>query len=302
METTFVPAYRKLGIENLRRRAGEAYRHLKSCDLCGRACAINRLAGETGVCRAGWQVLISGSSPHFGEETPLVGQRGSGTIFMTYCNLKCIFCQNYDISWTGAGDVVTIRKLATIMLNLQKRGCHNINFVSPTHYVPQILAALYLAARDGLQLPVVYNTGGYDSLQTLALLDGIVDIYMPDIKYMDGTVAKQLSGVEDYPEVARAGLREMQRQVGDLVTDQRGIATRGLLVRHLVLPGGLAGTAELVDFLAAEISPNCFVNIMGQYHPAYRARRFPPLDRQPTGEELRTAVQLARDRGLRVYT
>jgi putative pyruvate formate lyase activating enzyme len=302
METTFVPAYRELGIENLRRRAGEAYRHLKSCDLCGRACAINRLAGETGICRAGWQVLISGSGPHFGEEAPLVGQRGSGTIFMTYCNLKCIFCQNYDISWTGAGDVVTIRKLATIMLNLQKRGCHNVNFVSPTHYVPQILAALYLAARNGLQLPVVYNTGGYDSLQTLALLDGIVDIYMPDIKYMDGTVAKQLSGVEDYPEVVRAGLREMQRQVGDLVTNQRGIATRGLLVRHLVLPGGLAGTTELVDFLAAEISPNCFVNVMGQYHPAYRARRFPPLDQQPTGEELSTAIRLARNRGLRVYT
>jgi putative pyruvate formate lyase activating enzyme len=298
----FVPAYRKLGLEALRRRAGEAYRQLKRCELCGRRCAVNRLLDETGVCRAGRRVLISGYGPHFGEEAPLVGEHGSGTIFLTYCNLKCVFCQNYDISWEGGGDVVTGRELADIMLALQKRGCHNINFVSPTHYVPQILAALYLAARRGLGVPLVYNTGGYDSQETLKLLDGIVDIYMPDVKYMDPEVARRLSGVEDYPAVVRAALREMQRQVGDLVTDRRGIATRGLLVRHLVLPGGLAGTAALVDFLAAEISPNCFLNIMGQYYPAYRARRFPPLDRRSTKEELRAAIQLARDRGLRVYT
>ena len=301
MGEAFVPAYRRLGLEALRRRAGAAYRQLKRCGLCGRMCAVNRLRGETGVCRAGRQVLISGYGPHFGEEAPLVGTHGSGTIFFTYCNLKCVFCQNYDISWEGAGDVVTVRELAGIMLGLQKRGCHNVNFVSPTHYVPQILAAVYLAARRGLNVPLVYNTGGYDALETLRLLDGIVDIYMPDVKYMDPAVAERLSGVKDYPETARRALREMQRQVGDLVTDRRGIATRGLLVRHLVLPGGLAGTAALVDFLATEISPDCFLNVMGQYRPAYRARRFPPLDRRPTREEVQAAVRLARDRGLRVY-
>jgi putative pyruvate formate lyase activating enzyme len=298
----FVPAYRKLGLEALRRRAGEAYRQLKHCRLCGRRCGVNRILGETGVCRAGKEVLISGYGPHFGEEAPLVGQHGSGTIFFTYCNLKCVFCQNYDISWEGAGNAVTVRDLARIMLVLQKRGCHNVNFVSPTHYVPQILAAVYLAARDGLNLPLVYNTGGYDALETLKLLDGIIDIYMPDVKYMDAAVAERLSGIADYPAVAKAALTEMQRQVGDLVTDRRGIARRGLLVRHLVLPGGLAGTAELVDFLATEISPDCFLNVMGQYYPAYRARRYPPLDRRPTREELHAAIQLARERGLRVYT
>ncbi|MBE0466397.1 MAG: radical SAM protein [Candidatus Desulforudis sp.] len=302
MGTGFVPAYRHLGLEDLRRRAGAAYRQLKACGLCGRMCKVNRMLDETGICRATRQVLISGYGPHFGEEAPLVGDHGSGTIFMTYCNLKCIFCQNYDISWEGTGDVVTVPRLAKIMLELQRRGCHNVNFVSPTHYVPQILAAVYLAARDGLKVPLVYNTGGYDSLETLGLLDGVVDIYMPDVKYMDAEVAKRLSGVADYPVVVKAGLREMQRQVGDLVTDRQGIATRGLLVRHLVLPGGLAGTEKLVEFLAEEVSPDCFINVMGQYYPAFRARRFPPLDRRPTREELRAAVQLARDRGLRVYT
>lgn len=231
-----------------------------------------------------------------------MGRHGSGTVFLTHCNLKCVFCQNYDISWEAHGEPITVRKLASILLSLQNRGCHNVNFVSPTHYVPQIIAALYLAARDGLRLPVVYNTGGYDSLKTLVLLDGIVDIYMPDVKYMDSDTAKRLSGVEDYPRVAKAAVREMQRQVGDLVTDRDGIATRGLLVRHLVLPGGLAGTAELVDFLAREISPDCFINIMAQYRPAYRAQQFPPLDRRPTRDEILEAIHLARGRGLRVYT
>ncbi len=302
MDQGFTPAYVKLGLENLRRRAGQAYRELKGCRLCARECAVNRVLNETGICRARRLVIISSYGPHFGEEAPLVGRHGSGTVFLTHCNLKCVFCQNYDISWEAAGEPVNIRKLASILLGLQKRACHNVNFVSPTHYVPQIIAALYLAARDGLRLPVVYNTGGYDSLETLTLLDGIVDIYMPDVKYMDSDTAKRLSGVEDYPHVAKAAVREMQRQVGDLVTDRDGIAIRGLLVRHLVLPGGLAGTAELVDFLAREISPDCFINIMAQYRPAYRARQFPPLDRRPTRDEVLEAIRLARDRGLRVYT
>jgi putative pyruvate formate lyase activating enzyme len=301
-ERGFVPAYLKLGLENLRHRAGRAYRELKSCRLCARECAVNRVLNETGTCRAGRLVMISSYGPHFGEEAPLVGRYGSGTVFMTHCNLKCVFCQNYGISWQAEGEPVTVRKLAGILLGLQKRGCHNVNFVSPTHYVPQIIAALYFAAREGLRVPVVYNTGGYDSLRTLALLDGIVDIYMPDVKYMDRDTARRLSGAEDYPSVAKAAVREMQRQVGDLVTDRDGIATRGLLVRHLVLPGGLAGTAELIDFLAAKVSPDCFINIMAQYRPAYRARHFPPLDRRPSREEVLEAIRMARDRGLRVYT
>jgi len=302
MRQDYLPSYHRLGWEALRRRAGKAYQQLQSCALCGRHCTVNRLSGEKGVCRADRQVYLSGYGPHFGEEAPLVGTRGSGTIFFTYCNLQCVFCQNYDISWEGKGEAVSVPQLAEVMLKLQKRGCHNINLVSPTHYVPQIIAALYLAARRGLKLPLVYNTGGYETLETLRLLDGIVDIYMPDVKYMDVAVAERLSGVPNYPEVVQAALREMHRQVGDLTTDPHGIAVRGLLVRHLVLPGGLAGTAELVDFLAREISPHCFINIMGQYYPAYQAHRYPPLDRRPTRQEIRTAIQLARDRGLRVYT
>lgn len=301
-ERGFVPAYLKLGLENLRRRAGQAYRELKSCRLCARECAVNRVLNETGTCLAGRLVMISSYGPHFGEEAPLVGRYGSGTVFMAHCNLKCVFCQNYGISWQAEGEPVTVPKLAGILLGLQKRGCHNVNFVSPTHYVPQIIAALYFAAREGLRIPVVYNTGGYDSLRALALLDSIVDIYMPDVKYMDRDTAGRLSGAEDYPSVAKAAVREMHRQVGDLVTDRDGIATRGLLVRHLVLPGGLAGTAELVDFLAAKVSPDTFINIMAQYRPAYRARHFPPLDRRPFREEVLEAIRLARDRGLRVYT
>lgn len=301
MARGFTPVYLKTGYKELRRKVRIAYRLLKHCRLCGRHCGVNRLMNEKGICRAGRDVFISGSGPHFGEEKPLVGRHGSGTIFFTFCNLKCVFCQNYEISWLGEGWRVTVPELARIMLRLQEMGCHNINLVSPSHYIPQILAALWHASRAGLRLPLVYNTGGYDALHTIRLLDGVVDIYMPDLKYMDPGLAEKLSGVSDYPEVAANALKEMQRQVGDLVIGPDGIARRGLLVRHLVLPGFLDNTERVVKFLAREISPNCFVNIMGQYYPAYEADKFPPLNRRLTRAEYARALEMARYEGLRVY-
>jgi putative pyruvate formate lyase activating enzyme len=247
-------------------------------------------------------VYVSSFNPHFGEEAPLVGTHGSGTIFFAHCTLECVFCQNYELSQLNLGEPTPVGHLALMMLTLKKLGCHNINLVSPTHYVPQILAAVFKAAALGLDLPLVYNTGGYESTETLGLLDGVVDIYMPDFKYADPKTAKKYSGIDDYPGVAKTALKEMQRQVGDLTLDGRGIATRGLLVRHLVLPGNLAGTEEVVDFIAREVSPNCFINIMDQYRPAYRAREFPPLNRRITAAEFRAAVNAARKKGLRVYT
>lgn len=297
----FTAAYRRLGPEELRQRVAEAYRRLKSCDLCPRECGVNRLKGERGACRGGREALVSSYGPHFGEEAPLVGTHGSGTIFFAYCTLRCVFCQNYELSHLGEGEPVTPARLARMMLALELMGCHNINLVSPTHFVPQILAALLRAAAEGLNLPIVYNTGGYENLKTLKLLDGIIDIYMPDFKYSDPEIAAKYSGARDYPQVAKEALKEMQRQVGDLIFDQRGIALRGLLVRHLVLPENLAGTKEVVEFLAREVSPNCFINVMAQYYPAYRAREFPPLNRRITPAEYATAVKIARDAGLRVY-
>ncbi|MEW6183368.1 MAG: radical SAM protein [Bacillota bacterium] len=298
----FTAAYRRLGEEELRRRVAAAYRRLKSCDTCPRECGVNRLKNERGTCRSGREVIVSSYGPHFGEETPLVGDFGSGAIFFAYCTLECIFCQNYELSHLGEGEVVTIGRLARMMLELEITGCHNINLVSPTHFVRQILAALLRAAKEGLNLPLVYNSSGYESLETLKLLDGIVDIYMPDFKYTDPGAAARYSGVGDYPAVVKEALKEMQRQVGDLTVDKKGIATRGLLVRHLVLPENLAGTEEAMKFLAREVSPRCFVNVMAQYYPAYRAREFPPLNRRVTAAEYRDAVLIARKHGLRVYT
>jgi putative pyruvate formate lyase activating enzyme len=238
--------------------------------------------------------------PHFGEEAPLVGTGGSGTIFFSWCNLGCQFCQNAEISQLGHGQAVEPEDLAKMMLGLQSQGCHNINFVSPSHVAPQILAGLLLAAEAGLRLPLVYNTGGYDSLATLALLDGIVDIYMPDMKYADADVARRFSQVDNYPAVNQAAVSEMHRQVGTLSTDERGVAQRGLLVRHLVLPEGQAGTAEVVRFLRDEISPNTYINVMAQYRPCYRANELPPLDRAVTHQEVAEAVDMARDAQLRL--
>jgi putative pyruvate formate lyase activating enzyme len=242
--------------------------------------------------------MVSSYGPHFGEEAPLVGRHGSGTIFFTNCNLRCLFCQNYSISQLGEGEKVGREELAYMMLSLQSQGCHNINLVSPTHVVPQILEALEAAVESGLHLPLVYNTGGYDSLETLKILDGIVDIYMPDMKYSDEKIAEELSGIENYPEINREAVKEMHRQVGDLEINEDGIARRGLLVRHLVLPHGLAGTRGVVNFLSKEISPNTYVNIMAQYHPCYKAFQIPALSRRITGDELQQAIELTRQAGL----
>jgi putative pyruvate formate lyase activating enzyme len=227
-----------------------------------------------------------------------VGRHGSGTIFFTHCNLRCIFCQNYNISQLGEGEEVSAEELAKMMLSLQAKGCHNINLVSPTHVVPQILEALELAVANGLSVPLVYNTGGYDSLETLKILDGIVDIYMPDMKYSNEETARKLSGIKNYPQINRAAVKEMHRQVSDLQLDGDGIAIRGLLVRHLVLPNGLAGTAESVRFLAEEISTNTYLNIMAQYYPSYRAHEFPPLARPIYRREFLDAVRIALECGM----
>jgi putative pyruvate formate lyase activating enzyme len=242
--------------------------------------------------------MISSYGPHFGEESPLVGINGSGTIFFTYCNLQCIFCQNYSISQLGEGTETSRDDLARMMLSLQVKGCHNINLVSPSHVVPFILDALELAAGMGLNLPLVYNTGGYDSLETLKLLDGIIDIYMPDMKYSDEKTGEQLSNIKDYPDINRAAVKEMHRQVGDLQIDDHGVAQRGLLVRHLVLPERLAGTEEVVRFIAREISTGTYLNIMAQYRPCYKAHNSPPISRPLLREEFQEAVTLARKQGL----
>jgi putative pyruvate formate lyase activating enzyme len=285
----------------LRRRAELALARLEACDICARKCGVNRrLSAEKAGCHTGDRALVSSYGPHFGEEDPLVGRGGSGTIFFAWCNLRCQFCQNYDISQGGRGREVEPEDLARMMLGLQSQGCHNINFVSPSHVVPQILVALLIAAEAGLRLPLVYNTGGYDSLETLELLDGVVDIYMPDMKYADADVARRFSRVTNYPAVNQAAVKEMHRQVGDLAMDDRGVARRGLLVRHLVLPAGKAGTAEVVRFLRDEISANAYINVMAQYRPCYRAHSLPPLDRRITGDEYVEAMRLAEEAGLRL--
>jgi putative pyruvate formate lyase activating enzyme len=296
--SSFEPAYLPLlHSGELKRRVEVAYEHLHACDLCGRECRVDRFA-ELGSCHTGVDPVVSSFGPHLGEEDPLRGCRGSGTIFFAWCNLNCQYCQNYDISQLGYGDEVQPEELAKMMLSLEARGCHNINFVSPTHVVAPILMAVLIAAQAGLRLPLVWNTGGYDSLATLALLDGVVDIYMPDIKYADAESARRYSKVEDYPTVNQAAVKEMHRQVGDLVMDERGIAQRGLLVRHLVLPEELAGTAKVARFLAEEVSRETYINIMDQYRPCYKANELPPLNRSITRAEYQEALQQARAAGL----
>ena len=283
----------------LDKRVEAAYRRMEACDICPRRCGVNRRTGvgELGVCRTGEKAVVASAGPHFGEESPLVGRGGSGTIFFSWCNLKCQYCQNSSISQGGEGSPVTPQALADLMLSLQRGGCHNVNFVSPSHVVPQILAATAIAARRGLRIPLVYNTGGYDSLETLALLDGVMDIYMPDCKYADAGVGERYSHIKDYPRINQAAVREMFRQVGDLALDDRGIAQRGLLVRHLVLPGGLAGTAEVARFLAS-LSKHTYLNVMAQYRPCFHAHSLPPLDRRLSHDEYQEAVQMALDAGL----
>ena len=298
-KTGFCPSYLGLHAKGiLEERAAEARERMKSCRLCPRECRVNRLEDERGFCRTGRNSVVSSYSPHFGEEDPLVGSGGSGTIFFTHCNLLCLFCQNYEISHLGEGQEVSPDRLARVMLHLQEQGCHNINFVSPSHVVPQILAALPMAIEGGLKVPLVYNTGGYDSLETLRLLEGVFDLYMPDLKFMDGEVSQRFCRAKDYPEIARAAIREMHRQVGELILDHRSVAERGLLVRHLVLPGGLAGTREAMRFLAREVSPDTYVNVMAQYHPCGDAMEHPPLNRRITGKEYEEALAIAREEGI----
>ncbi len=298
IDSNFIPAYLKLPSRILTHKAERAEEMLKSCKLCPRECKVDRTTRKRGFCRTGDKPFVSSWGPHFGEERPLVGRHGSGAIFFGYCNLGCLFCQNYEISHLGEGREMSVEQLAGIMLELQQDRCHNINLVTPTHQMPMILRALSIAAGQGLAVPIVYNCGGYESLEAIKLLDGAIDIYMPDFKYADPEMSLKYSKAKDYPAVAKAVIKEMHRQVGDLVMDETGLALRGLLLRHLVLPKGIAGTGEVVRFIAEELSKNTYVNIMDQHRPCYKAFGNPPLDRRITEREFAEAVKLAREAGL----
>ena len=282
----------------LKEKREKAYDVLKSCVLCPRRCGVDRLSGDTGICKTGRRAWVSSYNPHFGEEEPLVGLHGSGTIFFTHCNLLCLFCQNFDISHQGHGQKISDDELAGIMLALQNQGCHNINFVTPSHVVPQILSAVEIAAEHGLSVPLVFNTGGDDRVDTLKLLEGVFDIYMPDFKFWDPLIAESACRAGDYPEVARKALLEMHRQVGDLQVDEEGIARRGLLIRHLALPEGLAGTRKIMRFIAQRLSPDSYVNIMSQYRPCGRAAEVEGLNSNLTAEGFQLAVQAAKEEGI----
>lgn len=293
------PSYLRLHSQGLlKERAQQALAVLESCTLCPRECGVNRLEGELGVCETGRKAVVASYNPHFGEESPLVGRSGSGTIFVGSCNLLCSFCQNYEISHGKEGAEVEPEQMAFMMVQLSRAGCHNINFVTPSHVVPQILEALPYAIDKGVSVPLVYNSSGYDSWETLQLLDGVFDIYMPDFKFWDTRCAERYCGAPDYREVAIAALREMHRQVGDLVLDDRGIAYRGLLVRHLVMPNQVAGTTAIMDFLAKEISPNTYVNVMDQYRPCGPGGRDEFINRRLRSEEYREAVKAAQRAGI----
>lgn len=291
----YLTLYRSGELED---RAAHAQAILEDCQLCPHRCRANRLNGAVGLCRTASEAIVSSYGPHFGEEKPLVGTHGSGAIFFSYCNLRCVFCQNYTVSQQGEGEPVDASVLAGMMLSLEKRGCHNINLVTPTHVVPQILAALVIAARNGLSIPLVYNCGGYESVETLKLLDGIIDIYMPDMKYSDEPHGRAFSGAKNYPEVNRKAVKEMHRQVGDLQLNGRGVATKGLLVRHLVMPNNIAGTKGVASFLAAELSKNTYLNVMDQYRPTHRAHEIPRIARPLQKEEFLDAVNIALEYGL----
>jgi putative pyruvate formate lyase activating enzyme len=291
----FVPSYISLFEKGeLHKRIEILNEFLKECRLCPRECQANRLDGELGYCEAGSELMVSSAFPHFGEEPPLVGFHGSGTIFLTHCNLRCIFCQNYDISHLGRGEGISPSGMARAMIRLQETGCHNINFVTPTHFAPQIVASLPEAIKMGLHVPIVYNCSGYESLEVVRLLDGVIDIYMPDAKYMDEKYSKRFSNASDYPEVLRKVLKEMHRQVGDLAINSKGIAERGLLIRHLVMPGGVASSEAVLRFIAEEISVHSYVNIMDQYRPEYRAHEYPEINRWIAHKEYLEAIQMAR--------
>jgi len=295
----YIPAYRKtLQTGELEEKSTALVGLLSSCDICPRKCGVDRIAGEVGICGVGERVWVSSYGPHHGEEDPLSGVNGSGTIFFSGCNLNCLYCQNADISQKLTGMEISTRELANMMLELQGMGCHNINLVSPTHVVPQIAEAIYLAAVDGLTLPVVYNSGGYDSLQTLQYLNGIIDIYMPDMKYSDEKVGRDFSDIPSYPAVNQAAVLEMHRQVGNLKISGDGVAERGLLIRHLVLPNGLAGSKQVLRFIAEKISVDTYLNIMDQYRPAYLAYRKIDINRKITRAEYMDIIHYAESLGM----
>ena len=274
-------------------------KRLASCTLCPRQCRVNRLESASGYCKAPAELVVSSIFTHYGEERPLVGVGGSGTIFLTHCNLKCLFCQNYEISMKGEGVRYSPEQLADAMIDLQEKGCHNINFVTPTHYLPGILRSLSRAVLRGLSLPLVYNCSGYESLEVVKLLDGIVDIYMPDIKFLKPELSERYCNAPDYPHVAKEAVREMQRQVGDLVMDESGIARRGLLIRHLVMPSHEENTKDVLRFIRDELSQEAFVNVMAQYRPCYQAFRFDEISQRPSATEYASALAYARKIGLR---
>ncbi len=293
------PAYLSVPLAEIRQRAERAVAALARCEVCPRNCRVDRLANEARVCATGRHARVSTYFAHFGEEDCLRGTRGSGTIFFAFCNLKCVFCQNHDTSQAGHGQEVAAEELAEIMLELQNRErCHNINFVTPEHVVPQILEALPLAIEGGLRLPLVYNTSSYDALESLRWMEGLVDIYMPDFKLWTKQSAIRYLKAKDYPDVARAVVTEMHRQVGPLELDDEGMARRGVLVRHLVMPGLLDETRAIFDFLAEHVSPDTYVNVMGQYRPEYRAAEYAEINRRPTAEEMHQALELFSAAGL----
>lgn len=297
----FEPAYLRLHRSGeLQWRAQAAVEKLAECRLCPRNCGVDRLANKTAVCKSGRYARVSSYFPHQGEEDCLRGSRGSGTIFFSMCNLRCVFCQNYDISQVKAGEEVRPQRLAQMMLELQAMGCHNINFVTPEHVIPQILEALPLAVENGLHLPIVYNTSAYDSLDSLHLMDSIVDIYMPDFKIWDARLALRYLKAKDYPEAARQALQEMHRQVGPLKMDEHGVAKRGVLVRHLIMPGQVAGTDAIMRFLADELSPDTYVNMMSQYYPAGKVspEKYPELNRSISTLDYQHAIDAAEAAGL----
>jgi putative pyruvate formate lyase activating enzyme len=282
---------RRITKEKLRERVEKGYSLLEECTVCPRECKVNRLKEELGFCQTGKDPIVSSYNLHFGEEPPLSGKNGSGTIFFSHCNLKCVYCQNYPISQLGNGKKITTQKLAEMMLELEKRGAHNINFVTPSHVIPQILEGVYFAQENGFSLPLVYNSSGYDKKEALELLDGIIDIYLPDIRYADNLKAKKYSSAQNYVEINQLAIKEMFRQVGNLELDEMGMAKKGLIVRHLILPEGIAGSQRSFEFLEKEISPKVWVSLMSQYFPANQVEKFPPLNRRITEEEYAQAVQ-----------
>ncbi len=301
IEVGFEPGYLKLRkTGELRERGEKLWAIAESCQLCPRKCGVNRLEGMSGFCHApGVELVVSSFHPHFGEERPLVGIGGSGTIFMTHCNLRCVFCQNWQISQLGMGSESNMVELAAMMLRLQEIGCHNINIVTPTHYSAPIIKALAIAAEVGLRLPIVYNTSGWERLEILELLDGIVDIYLPDFKYWDSSMSsKYSSGAENYPEVAKAAILEMHRQVGVAKPAEDGIMERGLMIRHLVMPNNVAGSEKIMEWIAENLPRDTYVNIMGQYSPLFKAYDYPEISRRITREEYEKVVKRAQDLGL----